>query len=313
LQINFSEIGLGQINSLLDFTSAQIETIERIWNHIKDNYRDFVFDPMSFIQYGETNGLIGSASLNALRRKFDIIDRLRIFKNYDQRIINKSNGEILWPRDVEETVYNTRTLELNHFSPQCIIIIDVSNPELSETARLSFCASILNSVKDMMKRNIFRGLFILAEEAHRFAPIDRIVPTKSMLEWYAREGRKNGAGLCLVSQRPSGLDRDIISQCNSKILMRLTEQADLKVASDIIAGDFRSYIDRLPYFQQGFGIFMGSAVYLPVIIDFRKRETNTSFGETKKVVENISNRDESIAKFNEDWNAVIERISQDDD
>ncbi|MBD3192573.1 MAG: DUF87 domain-containing protein [Candidatus Heimdallarchaeota archaeon] len=310
LQINFSDIGLTQITSLVDFTSTQIETIETIWNRITDNYQNAVFDPIGFFQYGLANDDIGRRTENALRRKIEIINGLNIFKDYGQRIVDKETGEILWPENIHDgSQYDTESLQMGHFGPKQITILDVSNPELSEPARLSFCASILNSVKDMMRKEIFRGLFILAEEAHRFAPIDQRVPTKSILEWFAREGRKNGAGLCLVSQRPSGLDRDIISQCNSKILMRLTEQADLKVAADIIAGDFRHYIDRLPYFQQGFGIFMGSASFLPIVIDFRERETNSKFGETKKVVPDITDREKSVAVYQEEWKEKMKQYS----
>src|SRR5690606_39106188 len=72
-------------------------------------------------------------------------------------------------------------------------------------------------------------LLFVCEEAHRYAPADRTIgfgPTRRAISRIAKEGRKYGVFLGLVTQRPSELDATIISQCNTILAMRLANEAD---------------------------------------------------------------------------------------
>ena len=64
-------------------------------------------------------------------------------------------------------------------------------------------------------------VFLVIEEAHRFAPQSGEAKSKSILKTILSEGRKFGIGVCLVSQRPSKLDADSLSQCMTQITMRI--------------------------------------------------------------------------------------------
>ncbi|MGB9590658.1 MAG: ATP-binding protein, partial [Candidatus Hydrothermia bacterium] len=69
-------------------------------------------------------------------------------------------------------------------------------------------------------------LFVVLEEAHLFCPDRQFTRTKTIASRIAREGRKFGLGLCLVSQRPKRLDPDVLSQMNNMIVLRIVEPAD---------------------------------------------------------------------------------------
>ncbi|MHA1504964.1 MAG: ATP-binding protein [Candidatus Heimdallarchaeota archaeon] len=151
----------------------------------------------------------------------------------------------------------------------------------------------------MEEKEISR-IFILIEEAHRFIPIGQS-PTKRSIEWFAREGRKMGAGLGIVSQRPSGLDRDILSQCNSKLILRITEQSDIMVAKDILAGFAERYVGLLPYLERGTGVLSGAALRIPILVRFRERKSSSKFGETVPLVSDPGNKSKSKIAENKEW------------
>ena len=72
-------------------------------------------------------------------------------------------------------------------------------------------------------------ILVVCEEAHRYAP--RVTglgfePTKRALAHIAKEGRKYGVSLCVVSQRPSDLATEMLSECNTIFALRMSNQAD---------------------------------------------------------------------------------------
>src|SRR5262249_3796789 len=75
-------------------------------------------------------------------------------------------------------------------------------------------------------------MLLVCEEAHRYAPsgaTEKFLPTRQALARIAREGRKYGIALALVTQRPSEIDGTILSQCSTAIAMRLSTERDQQV------------------------------------------------------------------------------------
>ena len=109
-------------------------------------------------------------------------------------------------------------------------------------------------------------VFIIVEEAHILAPKDEDRLSKYWLARIAREGRKFGLGLCLVSQRPKKLDPDILSQMNNKIILRIVEPSDQKyiqAASETLSDDL---LEQLPGLNTGEAIVLGPMVPLPTLV-----------------------------------------------
>jgi hypothetical protein len=94
-------------------------------------------------------------------------------------------------------------------------------------------------------------LLFVCEEAHRYASVDRTIgfgPTRRAIARIAKEGRKYGVFLGLVTQRPAELDPKIISQCSTLFAMRLSndrDQALLRSAVSDSAGDLFSFVPSL--------------------------------------------------------------------
>ena len=89
-------------------------------------------------------------------------------------------------------------------------------------------------------------------------------------ERIAKEGRKYGIGLVVISQRPSEVNRTVLSQCNNFIAMRLTNAEDQSVVRNLLPESLGSFSDLLPILDTGEAIVVGDASLLPSRIRIRE-------------------------------------------
>ncbi|HII39355.1 TPA: ATP-binding protein [Candidatus Micrarchaeota archaeon] len=118
---------------------------------------------------------------------------------------------------------------------------------------------------------------MLVEEAHNFAPEKTAkggAVSKTIIETLAREGRKFGACLCLVSQRPVHLSTTALSQCNSFIVMRVTNPYDLNHIAESCESIDKSSQDQITSLGVGEALLLGEAVNFPLFTCVRVRKTS---------------------------------------
>jgi uncharacterized protein len=113
-------------------------------------------------------------------------------------------------------------------------------------------------------------LLVVLDEAHRFVPEGVDTPAHRTLSMIAKEGRKYGTGLMLVTQRPSEIDSAILSQCGSMIALRLTNSADRSKVSAAVPDDLGGLVDQLPSLRTGEGVFLGEVMPIPSRVRVRK-------------------------------------------
>jgi uncharacterized protein len=112
-------------------------------------------------------------------------------------------------------------------------------------------------------------LLLVYEEAHKYAPksdLAKYRASKIAIERIAKEGRKYGVTLLLVSQRPSEISETIFSQCNNFIAMRLTNPDDQSYVKRLLPDTLGALIDKLPTLQAGEGLLIGESIVLPSIV-----------------------------------------------
>jgi DNA helicase HerA-like ATPase len=112
-------------------------------------------------------------------------------------------------------------------------------------------------------------LLLVYEEAHKYVPKTdsaRFKASRFAIERIAKEGRKYGISLGIVSQRPSELSETIFSQCNNFIAMRLTNPDDQSYVKKLLPDSLGSVTDILPALQSGEALLLGEAVVMPSIV-----------------------------------------------
>ena len=114
------------------------------------------------------------------------------------------------------------------------------------------------------------SVFYILEEAHILAPNKRDSDSKRWIQRVAREGRKFGLGLCLVSQSPKTVDHDALSQMNNMIILRLVEPEDqrhVQSASESLSQDL---INQLSSLNVGEAIVLGLMTKVPTLVKIDK-------------------------------------------
>jgi hypothetical protein len=113
-------------------------------------------------------------------------------------------------------------------------------------------------------------LLVVLDEAHRFVPEGGETSAHRTLSMIAKEGRKYGIGLMLVTQRPSEIDSAVLSQCGSLIALRLTNSADRAKVAAAVPDDLGGLVEQLPSLRTGEGIFLGEVMPIPSRVRVRK-------------------------------------------
>ncbi len=169
------------------------------------------------------------------------------------------------------TTENPRLDEL--MKPGTIIVLDLSG--LTSGKQKQIIVDYLASRAFYLRKNRTIPPFVLIiEEAHQFVPqaAAENAVARHTIETIAREGRKFFASLCLISQRPVNLSTTVLSQCNTQIILRVSNPYDLdhiRSSSEKMTSEALKMISSLPV---GSAIIVGSAVNTPAFFKVRPRE-----------------------------------------
>ena len=153
-----------------------------------------------------------------------------------------------------------------------IKIIDFSEvPSDVLPLMVSLLAQIIFSTSQWTESNKRHPIAIMCDEAHLYIP-ERMQADSAdavaieIFERIAKEGRKYGIGLVVISQRPSEVNRTVLSQCNNVIAMRLTNGDDQSVIKRLLPDSLGSFGDLLPVLDVGEALVVGDASLLPTRI-----------------------------------------------
>lgn len=147
-----------------------------------------------------------------------------------------------------------------------LVIIDLQG--LSDDAKQIITALISSEIMRAAsdKKRQIRPCFLVYEEGHNFAPAGIPSISKKIIKKIAAEGRKFGTGFAIISQRPSKLDPDVTSQCNTIITMRLKNPDDQRFiarTSDMFSS---SDIEELPSLSTGEALINGRSIPAPLLV-----------------------------------------------
>ena len=152
-------------------------------------------------------------------------------------------------------------------------VIDMTGilPEL----QAMIVSRLLTDIFEARKRRMISPGMVVVEEAHNYIPERGTgnAASTSIIRTIAAEGRKFGLGLMVISQRPARVDKNVISQCNTQIIMRVTNPNDLKALSKGLEGmtsDLEEEIKRLP---AGVAMLVSNEIERPITVNVRPRKS----------------------------------------
>ena len=268
IRIRVSSLDYHDVMTLLPSMSDRQQSILHkafgILNHTHSDHRWSVNDLIDAvyqadrIQDEDGNEKVGS-SASALEWKLERLARSDYFDTVDH----------LAPKDL--------------FQPGQVTVFQMN--EISQEEQQVICAAILrqanqarmNTQKEQIEPQDENYLpypvFILLEEAHRFAPAHEPSRCKMILRTILSEGRKFGLGVGLITQRPGKLDSDVLSQCMSQFIMRIVNPVDQDSLKYGVEAAGRDLLKELPALTKGQVIIAGACVNTPVLCQVRQRLT----------------------------------------
>jgi DNA helicase HerA-like ATPase len=169
-------------------------------------------------------------------------------------------------------------------------VIDMTGilPELQSM----IVSRLLTDIFEARKRRMISPGMVVIEEAHNYIPERGTgnAASTNIVRTIAAEGRKFGVGLMVISQRPARVDKNVISQCNTQIIMRVTNPNDLKALSkglEGMTGELEEEIKRLP---PGVAMLVSNEIERPITVNVRPRKSRHGGVSTQIVV-----KDDAVA------------------
>jgi hypothetical protein len=144
------------------------------------------------------------------------------------------------------------------------------DPEIQKIIVAKLCSDLF----EKRKKSLIPPLFLIVEEAHNFCPERNFgeSPSSYILRNIASEGRKFGLGLGVVTQRPARIDKNILSQCNTQIIHKVTNPNDIKAISSSAENLNVNVINDIPNIAIGTALIIGASPK-PLIVSIRVKKS----------------------------------------
>ncbi len=263
------------------------EIIEMLPSKLSSSQENLLFSVMKDKDSLNFDELIYLLEIEESPVKNQVINVIQTLKRYN---LFSSNGV-----DFNELIQSGRC---------SIINLRGISPEVQEI----IVSKLLKDLFELRKKNQIPPFFCVIEEAHNFCPERSFGQTKSsnIIRNIASEGRKFGLGLGVISQRPARIDKSVLSQVTTQVILKVTNPNDLKAIMNSVEGitsESEAEIQNLPI---GSAMVTG-IVDMPLFVNVRPRKSKHG-GESINILGN-SKKDcnfmEELNSFNEDTKEVL--------
>ncbi len=232
------------------------ELIDILPMRLTDKQKSIVYDALKRLEDKDytIQDLINVVKLEKEKTKWKVISGLETLRNsgiFDGRPITEE--DIV--KEGQASIINLKGTE----------------PQIQELIITKIARSLFNAAKS----GLLPSFFFLVEEAHNFCPERGFgdVLSSNILRNIASEGRKFGFYLCVVSQRPARIDKNVLSQCNTQIILKVTNPNDLRAIGQSIEGFTSGMENDIRQLSVGQALVVGECVEQPITVNIRARET----------------------------------------
>lgn len=212
------------------------------------------------------------------------------FDRFVPRLETKLNDDrlsfLLRPRKTDTTEYKTD--DLSDILKQFLGYEDSDKTNITIIDLSGIPFEVLSLVVSLISRLVFDFCFhyksikkdsneipylLVLEEAHNYIPQSqgaKYHSVKKSIERIAKEGRKYGLSLMIVSQRPSEISETIFSQCNNFVAMRLTNPTDQQYVKRLMPDSVSAITDTLPILERQEALIIGDSIPIPTIVKIKE-------------------------------------------
>lgn len=216
--------------------------------------------------------------MKSMTGKRDFADFLNALESLPEGERRKIDGRIKFLKKIRGIFSGRTTGRDDYLAPGQMSILDLSG--MDQFMANYFSYRVVNEIYESKLSSAYKyPVFIFVEEAHNFVPPGSGTQISQLIKKIASEGRKFGIFLVVITQRPGKIDQDVLSQCNSEIILRITNPLDQKAVIESGESVGESVMSDLPSLDIGEGILLGEFVRMPVIIKVRERETREGGGD----------------------------------
>ncbi len=241
---------------VLDVAIRYWRTVETVEPRDINKLRYFLGDGIEEVKNWDD---LSSAEAQALNGRSAAVASMKL-----SRVLNEAqsfySSDLAGPTDIYEMIGRPSDKKGR------LVVIDLQG--LSDTAKQVICGLLSSEIlrAASSKTDKTRPSFLVYEEGHNFAPAGGKAVSHRIIKKIAGEGRKFGVGFAIVSQRPSKLDADVTSQCNTLITMRLKNPDDQRFitkASDMVS---KADLEELPSLSTGEALICGRSIPAPLLV-----------------------------------------------
>lgn len=239
-------------------------------------------DPAGLDEFGEVNGakyevgLVGAINSQrpSNRNKKDHEDYNKVLRKLESLMKDERVAFMMKPWDGTGDPMSSILAQILG-EDSAVRIVDLSGVpnEVAGTASAAVARTLFSlKVWQTAAEREESPVVLVCEEAHRYVPNSgeaQYAAAQSAIRRIAKEGRKYGIGLFLVSQRPSEVESTVLSQCNSWIVLRITNESDREHVRGVLPDSMAGLTKMLSGLRRQEAIFVGQAAMLPSRIMIR--------------------------------------------
>lgn len=240
-------------------------------------------DPSGLDEFGKTDGVLYDTgfvgAINSQRpsnnNKKDHEDYNKVLKKLESLLKDDRLSFMMKPWDgSDDPIAEVLAQFMGDGPPVRIVDLsgvpnEVAGAASAAIARTMFSLKVWQTAEERARSPVL----LVCEEAHRYVPNSgeaQYGAAQGAIRRIAKEGRKYGIGLLLVSQRPSEVETTVLSQCNSWLVLRITNEADRELVRGMLPDSMAGLTKVLSGLRRREAVFVGQAAVLPSRIMIRK-------------------------------------------
>ena len=218
--------------------------------------------------------------LKETKENYSISDIIAVLENSGEASSGALVSELEYLNEIEVFAdQGTKLDELIQKGKTTIINLRGTPPDIQEL----IVNRIGTTLFELRKVGKVPPMMLVVEEAHNFCPQQGVVACSKIFRTIASEGRKFGLGLTIITQRAAKVDKNVLSQCNTQIILKVTNPNDLKAIAASIEGLTEGMEDEIQRLPIGSAIVTGGGLSFPLLVEIRPRESKHG-GESVEVI-----------------------------